>query len=55
MQFIIRNTEQGVILSERVYDMKSWHWGIIVALLIGYLVGVKFPATGASLLSKVGA
>lgn len=30
-------------------------WGMIVVLLIvGYLVGVKFPATGQSLLGKVG-
>jgi hypothetical protein len=34
--------------------MKSWHIGLIVAVIIGYLVGVKFPATGQSLLSKVG-
>jgi hypothetical protein len=35
--------------------MKMPHWGIIIAvLLVGYLVGVKFPSTGQSLLSKVG-
>jgi len=40
---------------ERETVMKSWHWGtIIIVLIIGYLVGVKFPSTGASLLSKVG-
>ena len=34
--------------------MKGWHIGLIVAVIIGYLVGIKFPATGQSLLSKVG-
>lgn len=35
--------------------MKTWHWGtIIVVLIIGYLVGVKFPSTGTALLGKVG-
>jgi hypothetical protein len=34
--------------------MKNWHWGIIIALLIGYFVGVKWPATGTSVLGKVG-
>lgn len=30
-------------------------WGMIIAILIvGYLVGVKFPSTGQALLSKVG-
>lgn len=35
--------------------MQNKHWGmLIVILLIGYIVGVKFPSTGQSLLSKVG-
>lgn len=34
--------------------MKSWHIGLIVVLLVVYLVGVKFPAPGAMVLSKVG-
>jgi hypothetical protein len=28
---------------------------LVVVLVVGYLLGVKFPATGASLLGKVGA
>jgi hypothetical protein len=34
--------------------MKSWHLGFIVLLVIAYLVGTKYPATGQSLLGKVG-
>lgn len=34
--------------------MKTWHWGIIVALLVAYLVGVKFPATGQTVFAKIG-
>lgn len=34
--------------------MKSWHVGIVVAVLIGYVLGVMFPAVGNSLKSKVG-
>jgi hypothetical protein len=35
--------------------MKMHYWGvIIVVLLLGYLAGSKFPATGQSLLGKVG-
>jgi hypothetical protein len=35
--------------------MKMGHWfTIVVVLLIGYLVGVKFPSTGQSLLGKIG-
>jgi len=34
--------------------MKGWHIGIIVALLVAYLVGVKFPSTGQMVLGKVG-
>jgi hypothetical protein len=33
--------------------MKGWLM-IVVVLIIGYLVGVKFPSTGNALLSKVG-
>lgn len=57
MKFIVRKTSpEGIILSEREFEMKSWHWGtIIVVLIIGYLIGVKFPSTGQSLLGKIGA
>lgn len=34
--------------------MKSWHIGLVVAILVAYLVGVKFPALGQAALSKVG-
>lgn len=35
--------------------MKMPHWGIILGvLLVGYLIGAKWPSTGTSLLSKVG-
>lgn len=34
--------------------MKSWHWGLIVAVVIAYLVGVKYPSTGQTVLSKIG-
>lgn len=34
--------------------MKTWHWGIIVALVIAYIVGVKFPSPGQMALSKIG-
>lgn len=36
--------------------MQNKHWGmIVVVLIIGYLIGAKWPSTGVSLLSKVGA
>jgi hypothetical protein len=36
--------------------MKMSHWGVFIAVLIvGYLIGVKFPSTGQSLLGKIGA
>jgi hypothetical protein len=34
--------------------MKVWHLGFIVLLLAAYFVGVKYPTTGNTLLSKVG-
>lgn len=36
--------------------MKGWHLAVavIVAVVIGYLAGVKFPKTGAMILSKAG-
>jgi len=34
--------------------MKMWHWGCIVALIVAYLVGVKFPSVGQKLFSSVG-
>lgn len=34
--------------------MQNWHWGLIVAIVIAYLVGVKFPATGQKVFSAVG-
>lgn len=33
--------------------MKTWHWGIIIAVLIGYALGVYFPSFGAGIKSKV--
>lgn len=35
--------------------MKSWHLGIVLALLIGYAVGILFPSVGQSLKAKIGA
>jgi hypothetical protein len=36
--------------------MKLSHIGVlVVVLVVGYLLGVKFPSTGAALLGKVGA
>lgn len=54
MKWIIRTTEDGIILSERVINVKAWHWGCILLLVAAYLVGVKYPSTGQTLLSKVG-
>lgn len=35
--------------------MKTGHWlSIAIVFVIAYLVGVKFPSIGSSLLSKVG-
>lgn len=34
--------------------MKAWHVGLIIALIVAYFVGVKFPSVGTSLLGKVG-
>lgn len=35
--------------------MMPRHWVmLIVILLIGYFIGVKFPATGTNVLAKVG-
>jgi len=43
------NTDQEKAAAVKV------HWGMVVlVLIIGYLIGVKFPATGHALLSKVG-
>jgi hypothetical protein len=41
-------------ISKEINFMQNWHWGIIIAFLVGYLVGCKWPATGNSALSKVG-
>lgn len=35
--------------------MKSWHWGVIIAVVIGYALGVLFPSFGATIKSKIGA
>jgi hypothetical protein len=36
--------------------MQNRHWlMLIIVLLLGYVLGIKFPATGQNLLSKVGA
>lgn len=36
--------------------MKGWHLAVavVVAVIIGYVAGIKYPKTGASLLTKVG-
>lgn len=34
--------------------MQTWHWGLIVAIVIAYLVGVKFPSPGQKVFSAVG-
>ena len=34
--------------------VKGWHIGLIVALVIAYFVGVKFPSIGQAALGKVG-
>jgi hypothetical protein len=34
--------------------MKAWHLGLILLVVIAYLVGAKYPATGTALLGKVG-
>ena len=44
---------RGVVLESRATSntgrnlVQNWHWGLIVAIVIAYLVGVKFPATGS--------
>lgn len=34
--------------------MKAWHIGLIVAILVAYFVGVKYPGVGTSVLGKIG-
>jgi hypothetical protein len=34
--------------------MNGWHWGLIAALVVAYLVGVKFPGPGQKAFSAVG-
>lgn len=34
--------------------MKGWHLGILVAVLIGYALGILFPGVGQSVRAKVG-
>ena len=34
--------------------MKSWHVGIVVALVVGYALGILFPSIGTSLRAKAG-
>jgi hypothetical protein len=34
--------------------MKAWHLGIILLIVVAYLVGVKYPSVGTTVLSKVG-
>jgi hypothetical protein len=36
-------------------DMKNWHLGIIVALIVGYAAGILFPSVGNTLRAKIGA
>ena len=35
-------------------EMKAWHWGLIIAIVVAYLVGVKYPSIGTTVLGKVG-
>jgi hypothetical protein len=35
--------------------MKSWHLGIVVAIIVGYAIGVIWPAWGVALKAKLGA
>ena len=34
--------------------MKNWHWGLILAFVVAYLIGVKFPSIGQKLFAKIG-
>jgi hypothetical protein len=34
--------------------MKGWHWGLVIAVLVGYALGIIFPSIGQSVKSKVG-
>lgn len=34
--------------------MKSWHFGIIIAVLVGYALGLYFPAIGNKVRGTVG-
>jgi len=34
--------------------MKGWHWGMIALLIAVYLIGVKWPSPGQTVLMKVG-
>lgn len=34
--------------------MKSWHFGLILAILAGYILGIFFPSVGTSLKAKLG-
>jgi len=34
--------------------MKAWHWGVLLLIVVAYLVGVKYPGVGTTVLSKVG-
>lgn len=43
-----------MIVVERGIPMKSWHIGIVVALVVGYALGILFPSIGTSLRSKAG-
>lgn len=33
--------------------MKSWHIGIVLAVVIGYVLGVMFPSVGQTIKSKL--
>jgi hypothetical protein len=35
--------------------MKSWHLGIVIALVVGYAIGVMWPSIGNTVKSKIGA
>lgn len=34
--------------------MKGWHIGIVLALAIGYILGILYPSIGQSLRAKAG-
>ena len=35
-------------------QMKTWHIGMVLLIVVAYFIGVKYPSTGQAALSKVG-